>query len=573
MKNLAYEGNESTINNRLAAQSVIFRQQVYKTASNVYTAVGFAIETPVMIEGEDGVILIDPTESYETTAAVMAEFRKITEKPVKAVLYTHHHPDHWGGIMAVVTEQQLRAGEVEIIAHKDFAAGVAKESGMLVDIKTARSLYMYGYLLEKGPEGRVNLGLGPLLANDRQDLVLPTVLVDKEMKRTVCGVRLELYHIPSECRDELCIWMPQTKVLHVAECIQGENYPNLYSIRGSNRDPMTWVKSIDFMRTLPAEYLVGNHMRPVEGAAACAKHMLDYRDMIKYTHDQTVRCINKGMTPDNIVAELDKLPPHLYQRARMGEHYGTFMQAIKMIFSSYIGWFNGDAATLEQMKPADRAERILKLVGRDKLLEECRTALDGRDYKWAAELASVLIVDNSLDKEARGLKAQALKQLGYLTENGPMRNWYLTQAMNLEGGFEAVKKAVPEFNGAGPYVNAMRRLPPDYLMECLAVKLNGPAAFEVERKVRIDFHDLGKSYDISIRGGVLDVFEGGTFEDAALLRIDHMSFVLLFTKYRSVEEIYKAGAISGGLSQQEVETFFSYFDAFTPLFDVEFPFQ
>lgn len=571
--NLAYAQESKKIHARLTAQSKIFEKKIYQTAERFYTAVGWAIETPVMVVGDEGIIIIDPCESHDAMVEIMAELRKISQLPVQAVVYTHHHPDHWAGVEACTTQEDVNQGKCAIIAHRDFEEQVAKMTGILADIKIGRAMYMYGYLLPFGEDGRVNLGLGPMMRKDTQGYIAPTVLVDKELKFRAAGIDMEFYHIPSECVDEICVWFPQDKVLHVAECIQGENYPNLYSIRGSNRDPVKWVRSIDFMRTLPAEHFVGNHMRPVNGADECRKHLIDYRDMIQYTHDQTIRLINKGLTPDNIIAELEKLPPHLHQRARMGEHYGTFKQAVKLIFSHYVGWFQGDAAFLDPLTPAASAEKLLSLIGRDNLLAQGKKALEDGEYQWAAELLTIPVRARHDDMEARKLKAQALRQLAYRTENGPFRNWYLTQAQNLEGMFEEISKKAPEFNGPEVYYDAISKVQIPYLLDCLQVKLNGPKTQDVETAVTLKFTDDGYERVIEIRRGVCEIHESGKRTSDGTINISKTGFGKLLTKLVTVKDVLSAGDLQSTLSPDALEQFFGYFDGFTPLFDMEFPFE
>lgn len=571
--NFAYAEDSPKINKRLTEHSKIFEKKVYKTASQVYTAVGYAIETPVMIEGDKGIIIIDPCESHNAMEEIMVEFRKVTDKPVNGVIYTHHHPDHWAGVKACTTEEEVKNGNCVIIAHKDFEYELAKMTGILADIKIGRAMYMYGYLLPEGEDGRVNLGLGPMMRKDEQHFILPTEFVDEKLKITICGIDFEIYHIPSECKDEICVWMPNEKILHVAECIQGENFPNLYSIRGSSRDPLVWIASIDFMRTLPAEYIVGNHMRPIEGSKECADHLRDYRDMIQYTHDQTIRLINKGLTPDNIIKELEKLPPHLFQRPRMGEHYGTFIQGVKLVFSMNVGWFNGDAATLDPLPPAELAKEYVRIIGRDNLLWEGQKAIYSKNYRLAAELLSNLVKSDPKDMEARALKATALRHLGYATENGPFRNWYMTQAMNLEGHFEEVKKVVPEFNGPGVYFDSLTNVPPQYLWDCLKVKLNGIKSNQVHTGLTIHLTDCDIINDLEIRYGIMEVHKSGDYPTIGKISLKRLDYLLIFTKLKTVEELFHEGKVDTTLPLEKIVEFFEYFDGFTPLFDMEFPFE
>ena len=576
--NYAFVGESVKVNPRLTALSKIFKKQVYKTANNVYTAFGYAVDAPVMVVGTDGLIIIDPCESFEAMEEVNLRFREISDLPIKLVLYTHHHPDHWAGVKALFpnienVEEYIKENDIKIVAHKMFAKGVASESGMLVDIKTARSLYMYGSLLPVSEDGRVNIGNGPSLESGRQDLILPNTIVDEELKLTVAGIEMEIYHVPSECTDEICAWFPQNKVLHVAECIQGENFPNLYSIRGSNRNPINWLQSVDFMRQFPADYLVGNHIRPVDGKEESARHLVDYRDMIQYTYDQTVRLINKGYTPENIVRELDKLPPHLYQRPRIGEHYGNFRQGVRLVYSTLIGWFNGDAQHLEPLMPKERASRYIETIGKDRMYEIVEKALQDKDYKWAAELSSYLITVDHNDMKARNLKASALRNLGFLTENAPFRSWYLTQALNLEGAFEQIKKAMPEFNTPAVYVRPVAQVPLDSLFELVRVKLNGPKASTKHFSIRFELSDQDFVRDIEIRRGILEVHPANTQDVVGYINLTKMDFAELFTKVANVKEYIEQGKLKTDMKPSDVIEFFDLFDGFTPLFDAEFPFE
>ncbi|MGL5977658.1 MAG: alkyl sulfatase dimerization domain-containing protein [Erysipelotrichaceae bacterium] len=578
ISNYAYEEFSDTVNPRLTERSLIFKKQVYQTKERFYTAFGYAVDAPVMVVGDDGLIIIDPCESFESMEEVWVEFRKISDLPIKAILYTHHHPDHWAGTYACFpgvenVEAYIKEHDIKIIAQAGFAEGVAKESGWLVDIKTSRSLYMYGSLLPLNAEGRINLGNGPSLETGRQDLVLPNVIVEKHLELRVAGMAMDIHHVPSECSDEICIWFPEQKVLHVAETIQGESFPNIYSIRGSNRNPNNWMAAIDLMRTFPAEHLIGNHMRPVDGVEASYQHLTDYRDLIQYTHDQTVRLINKGYTPENIVKELEQLPPHLFQRPRMGEHYGTFTQGVRLVYATHVGWFNGDAQHLEPHNPYERSKRYVDAIGKDKVVALIEAALESKDFKWAAELSSHLVTIDQNDTVGRTLKAKALRELGYLTENAPFRNWYITQAYNLEGKLDAIKEAIPEFNSPAVFIRPVMQCPVDSLFEMIKVKLNGPKAADAHYNIRFELTDKNFVRDVEIRNGVLEVHPANSKTVKGSIAMTQTDFAFMFTKMAKPSDFILAGKLTTDLSAEDATAFFDLFDGFTPLFDVQFPFQ
>lgn len=433
--NFAYTEKSNFINQRLTEHSKTMEQKVYKTGDNVYTAVGFGLEYPVMIEGTDGIIIIDPAETIEMMENVMVEFRKITNKPIKAVIVTHNHGDHWGGMSVCVSQEQSESKEVLVIVDESFEKYFSQASGELLDIRMGRAIWMYGSLLPKGEHGYVNLGCGPVLSKGNNKFIRPNTFVSmsKPLETVIAGVQLELFHCEAETEDAICVFLPKEKILCVGDAIQGEIFPNLYTIRGQGRDAKKWYAGIDLLRTYNPNHLVGAHMRPLHGNKECAELLTDYRDAIQYTHDQAVRFINKGYTPEYAIDELGELPPHLFKRERIGEFYGTFKQGVRGVYDQYIGWFNGEATKLNSLNPIESTKKHIRMMGgREKILVEANRAIDNKEYSWAAEILTYLIRLDNNDMDARKLKATALRNIGYECENATWRNWYLTCAMGLD---------------------------------------------------------------------------------------------------------------------------------------------
>lgn len=573
MGNFAYTEKSEFVNPRLTEHSKKMEQKLYKTGSNVYSAVGYGLEYPVMIEGTDGIIVIDPGETIENMEVIWKEFRKITQKPVKAVIISHNHGDHWGGMSLCVTEEESRSKDVLVIVDETFEKHFSQTSGELLDIRMGRAVWMYGSLLEKGEKGYINLGCGPVLAKGSAKFIRPntTVPLDRPLKLTIAGVELELFHCEAETEDAVCVFLPKEKILFVGDAIQGEIFPNLYTIRGQVRDAKKWYKGIDLLRTYRPEFLVGTHMRPLHGEEECSRLLTDYRDAIQYTHDQAVRYINKGYTPDYALEELGTLPSHLYQKERLGEFYGTFKQGVRGVYDQYIGWFNGEAVKLNPLCPRETAPRYVRLMGgREKLMEQADLAMEEKDYPWAAELYTYLIRQDQGDMEARKKKAKALSQMAYGCENATWRNWYLTCAMGLMGGFDAIVEQVGPNGGFPPFSNSMKGLSTAAVFESLGVKVIGPKAEKEHCFFHATIEDTGEDFTLELRRGILEIHKGYVeVRDVITVSCKKEEWDQIVTKETTVTALVGEGkAVSNNMA--EADRFFDYFEAFTPFVNMPF---
>ncbi len=291
------------INPELARHTRHYAKKIYKVGDNVYSAVGWNIANIVMIEGDDGIILVDAGLSPQTSSEVLREFRKITDKPIVAVIYSHFHHDHLDGIKGLVSKEQVQSGEVSIYAHSTLMEHLVGESAILGPILGVRAGYSFGFFLKGADIEQMNAGIGPLPTGGRPGtFIAPTHHVEDYLKVNIAGVELEIFHVPSEAPDELAVWLPKSKILIDTEVLQGPAFPNMHSLRGTKfRDPVRWVDSIDLLRSLKADYLVPTHGQPVYGAEKAEEVLRMTRDGIQYVHDQTVRHMNKGLTPDELV--------------------------------------------------------------------------------------------------------------------------------------------------------------------------------------------------------------------------------------------------------------------------------
>ncbi|MDT8273048.1 MAG: alkyl/aryl-sulfatase, partial [Desulfomonilia bacterium] len=290
----------------LEAHTDIFRKGIERVADNVYVAIGYGLANCTMIEGNDGIIIVDTLESREVAMEVFSEFRKITDKPVKAIIYTHNHVDHIFG-----ADVFAQGTQVAIYAHELLPYFVSRLLSKMRPVIDMRSMRMFGTFLDE--QGLINSGIGPFLgltAESTTGYLPPTVTFSKTLQDEVAGIRFELVHAPGETDDQIFVWLPENRVMLSADNFYW-TFPNLYTIRGTPyRSLQQWYRSLDSIRDYKADYLVPGHTRPIIGAETIEMILRDYRDAIQFVHDQTIRGINRGMTPDEL-AEHVKLPPHL----------------------------------------------------------------------------------------------------------------------------------------------------------------------------------------------------------------------------------------------------------------------
>ncbi len=559
-KNLADDKPAPTVNPRMTEHSKKMAQQVYKVADNVYCAVGFAAANSVMIVGRDGVIIVDTTESVDAAKPIMAEFRKITDKPVKAVIYTHNHSDHTMGVKAFTTEEDVKAGRVDIYAHETMMNTVISNASVIAPILGLRSGYTFGISLEVGPEGRINQGLGPQLVTGQGSFIAPTKTFKDSMDVEIAGVKLRLIYAPSETDDEIVVWLPEQKLLQTAEVIQGETFPNIHTIRGTAyRDPVKWFKTIDMMRRLQAEHIAPSHGRPMSGKDKIEEMLTAYRDAIQYVHDQTVRQINRGLTPDEIAEVVAQLPPHLAQHPWLGEFYGTVKHSVRQIYFGYLGWFNGDPTTLDPTPRVEQAKRYVELMGgRDAVFKAAKIAFDKGEHQWTAELLTHVIRVNKDDQEARKLKADALRQLAYKTQNTNWRNWYITSARELDGTLNKAVASATMSRLAAPEI--MRQLPFSKFFEAMTVRLDPVKSADAHIIVAFKFTDTDDGLALEVRRGVAQLHESLPVKADITVNLTMSVMQRIIARQTNFLNAIQAGEIKAVDKVADLARFFGLFD-------------
>jgi alkyl sulfatase BDS1-like metallo-beta-lactamase superfamily hydrolase len=478
----------------LVEHSRIFRKGVEKVGDDIHVAIGYGIANSIMIEGNDGVIIVDTMTTMEEAAEVLAEFRKITSKPVKAIIYTHSHPDHVFG-----AEAFTGGGKPEIYAHETTENNVRRLFTEVGPVIGSRSLRMYGNFLAPGQV--LNVGIGPFVGmkpDSRLGFVRPTKTFSDTLEAEVAGIRFKLVFAPGETEDQIIVWLPAQRAL-----IAADNYywafPNLYTIRGTTfRSLKQWYQSLDKMRDLNPEHLVPGHTRPIAGAQKIQEILTHYRDAIQYVHDQSIRGINAGLTPDEL-AEQVKLPPHLAEAPYLQPFYGKVSWSARSMFSGNLGWFDGDSANLQPLSRQDQARLMARLAGGErKLLGHARELLEKEEFQAALQLTGHLIQLNPKDQEAKEIRIKALAALAEGEQNPNARHYYLTEALEIRDGFVSTSKAKPS-------PGAVHSIPLQGFMDSLAVNLDPKAAAGVNQVVGMVFPDAGEAFTIHVRHGVAEI--------------------------------------------------------------------
>jgi alkyl sulfatase BDS1-like metallo-beta-lactamase superfamily hydrolase len=412
---------------QLRAHSAEFRQEVIKVTDGVYVAVGFSLGNSILIEGTDGLIIVDTLTSINDARAVKAKFDKISRKPVRAIIYTHHHADHVGG--ATVFAETDRP---DVYAH---ALLVTERAGNLANLGHAGrdgGNQFGGPLI---PDSlHINNGVGPQLtiAGGGTGYLAPTkTFAGEQTAMTIAGVRLQLVHAPAETSDAIYVWLPDKKVLLPGDTFY-HAFPNLYAIRGTRLRPVdAWIASLEKLLAVPAEYLIPSHTRPISGAAAVHSALTAYHDGIRSVLDQTIAGIKEGLRPDELVQRV-KLSPELAASPYLQQFYGTVSWSVRAIYNDYIGWFDGNAANLFPLTTRDRATAVLELAGGDApVLSKARAAFEQHNFQLTAELTDYVLAINPDNRDARNLKAQALTELGERQISANARNFYLSSAQYL----------------------------------------------------------------------------------------------------------------------------------------------
>ena len=478
------------------------KQGLYEVVDGVYQVRGLDLSNISFIEGDTGIIAIDPLVSTETAAAALALYRTHRgDRPVVAVIYTHSHVDHFGGVLGVTTQADVDAGKVAIIAPEHFTEHAVQENVYAGTAMGRRAGYMYGAVLARGPQGQVGCGLGQTPSQGEVALIPPTLDI-RETGEThpIDGVEIEFQMAPgTEAPAEMHFYFSKFRALCMAENAT-HNLHNLLTLRGALvRDPHGWAgyltEAIDTFCDR-ADVVFASHHWPTWGKDRIVEFLSLQRDLYSYLHDQTLRQLNQGFTGIEI-AENFQMPPALEKAWHAHGYYGSVSHNVKAVYQRYMGWFDGNPGRLWSHPPEAIGPRYVEAMGGiDKVVEIARAAFDGGDFRWAATLLDHAIFTDKSHNAARDLYADTLEQLAYGSENGVWRNFFLSGATELrEGNFGTPTQT------ASPSI--MAQLTPEQMFDTFAINLNGPRAWDLDVAVDVTFSDIATNYRLTLRNGVL----------------------------------------------------------------------
>ena len=492
-----------TVHPSLWRQSaLVARQGLFEVTGGIYQVRGYDLSNMSVVEGDTGIIVIDPLISAETAAAALALYRKHRgDRPVAAVIHTHSHVDHFGGVKGVVSQDDVDAGTVQIIAPEGFVEHAIAENVYAGPAMARRAGYMYGAALPRGPKGGVGAGLGQTTSARHRHAHQPDRDHHDHRPGADRGRRAD--GLPDGARyrgpAEMHFYFPDRRALCMAENAT-HTLHNLLTLRGALvRDPHVWAHYLTEAIELFAgesDVVFASHHWPTWGTPNIIEFLSVQRDLYAYLHDQTLRLLNQGYTGPEI-AEMIELPPALEQAWHTHGYYGSVSHNVKAIYQRYLGWYDGNPARLWQHPPQEKAKRYVEFMGgADEVVAKARRCFTDGDLRWAAEVLDHVVFAEPGHAAAKALLADVFEQLGYGAENGTWRCEFLSAAMELRTG-----------NFGTPAVSAsadiVAHLSPEMLFDALAIQVNGPKAWDLDLAIRWDLPDHGASYRTTLHNGVM----------------------------------------------------------------------
>ena len=478
------------------------KQGLYEVVEGIYQVRGLDLSNVSFIEGDTGVIVIDPLVCTETAAAALALYRAHRgSRAVSAVIYTHSHVDHFGGVLGVTTQADVDAGKVAVLAPEGFLEHAVQENVYAGTAMARRAAYMYGTVLARGPQGQVGCGLGQTPSTGEVAVIVPTVDITMTGEtHTIDGIEIEFQMAPgTEAPAEMHFYFPKFRALCMAENAT-HNLHNLLTLRGALvRDPHGWsgylTEAIDTF-VEKTDVVFASHHWPTWGKDRIVEFLSLQRDLYAYLHDQTLRLLNQGHTGIEI-AETFQMPPALEAAWHTHGYYGSVSHNVKAVYQRYMGWFDGNPARLWTHPPEAIGPRYVEAMGGvDRVVELAKQAFDDGDFRWAATLLDHAIFTDEHHAGARALYADTLEQLAYGAENATWRNFFLAGATELRDG----NFGTP---GATTSLSLVSQLTPEQLFDSFAISVNGPQAWDLDLVIDVTFVDVAADYRLTLRNGVL----------------------------------------------------------------------
>ncbi|MRF59624.1 alkyl/aryl-sulfatase [Citrobacter portucalensis] len=562
-----------TVNPSLWRQSQLINiGGLFQVTDGVYQIRNLDLSNMTIMEGKEGITVIDPLVSAETAKVGMDLYYKNRGKrPVVAVIYTHSHVDHYGGVRGVIDEADVKSGKVKVYAPAGFMKEAVSENIMAGNAMSRRASYMYGNLLKPDAKGQVGAGLGTTTSAGTVTLIEPTnYITHTGQKEVIDGLTYDFMMAPgSEAPSEMLWYVEEKGMIEAAEDVT-HTLHNTYSLRGAKiRDPLAWSKYINDVIGRwggKANIIIAQHHWPTWGNENVVKLMKSQRDMYRYINDQTLRMANQGLTRDEIAANF-KLPSGLEKSWASRGYYGSVSHDVKATYVFYLGWFNGNPATLNELPPVDAAKKYVDYMGgADAIMQKAKTDYAQGNYRWVAQVTNNIVFADPSNKEARNLEADALEQMGYQAESGPWRNFYLTGAQELRNG--VVKGATP--NTASP--DTVKAMSPEMFFDYLAVHINGEKAANAQAVFNVDLGADGGKYKLELENGVLNHSADAQASNAdASITLNRATLNKIILKEESLKQAEEKGDVQISGNHAKLDEFLGYLDSFDFWFNMVTP--
>lgn len=543
---------------------------LFKVSERIYQVRGYDVSNMTLIEGASGWIVVDPLTSADVArAGLELAARHLGSKPVVAVIYTHGHLDHFGGVLGVTGMADVKAGKVRIIAPDGFMESAVAENILAGNAMTRRAGYQFGAHLAADAQGSVGSGLGKSVSGGKVGLLAPTDTIGKTgQELTVDGVRMVFQMANgSEAPSEFVFYLPDLKALCLSEVVSHTMH-NIYTIRGARmRDALAWSKYINDMLDLfpQAEVAFRSHHWPVWGRERVRDHLAKHRDLYRFIHDEALHQANQGVTPNDL-GNATFIPKGLQQDLSTHGYYGTFSHNLRAVYNFYLGWYDANPATLQPLPRVESARRnVAAMGGAANMLAMARKSYADGDYRWVTEMLNHLVFAEPDNRAARELQADALEQLGYQSESAIWRNAYLSGARELRLGVKAASLAPqsPEL---------LQALSNEMVFDFLAVRLDHAKTDGLKVGINIAFTDSGENYALELSNSVLNNTRGRVLArpDVSLTLTRAALFQMLVAKV-PLPQLLQSGAVRLSGDPRALGAVFGAVAEFNPNFNIVTP--
>ncbi len=549
---------------------------LYQVKDGIWQLRNFDLATLTIIEGKTGWILVDPNTSLETGQAAKAFLQQhlFKDKPITAVIFTHSHLDHFGGVAAFISDEEYESGKVTLVAPEGFVTEASSENIMLGNAMSRRAGFQYGSSLTPGPRGNVDLGLGKSVPFGTTSLFIPNKIIRKTGEtHSIDGVEF-VFQIASgtEAPAEFTFYLPENNAFCGAEVIS-RTLHNVYTLRGAKvRDALLWSQMIDsiLQNYGQSDVIFNSHHWPIWGQERIRNYLENQRDTYKFIHDQTVRMILKGMTP-NEIANTIQLPESLSQQFYSRGYYGTVEHNAKAVYQYYMGWFDGNPANLHPLPPADTAPKYIEMMGGiNNVIAKAQSYYDNGEYQWVAELLNHAVFAEPNNHAAKTLLANTYDQMAYQAESGPWRSEYLTAAHELRNGITAPRFRTEDARGV------LTRTPIAIFMETIAVNIDSEKAEGKTLVVEFIFSDVNERYVLSLNNSVLNFYprplsDNNTLEPSVSLTLTKAILLNLITGTGDLKTTLFSDNLSIDGSKLDLLSFFGSMSSPTENFPIVTP--